>query len=78
MYVFYLDFLKTRILAIFSKELLYLFTVVLFYFKNEVDVFDLKQTITECDSSQNIVDMLLQARYRLQNILVNLYEEGSS
>lgn len=61
-----------------SKELLYLFTVVLFYFENEVDIIDLKQTIADCDSSENLVDMLLQAGYRLQNILVNLYEEGSS
>ena len=51
-----------------SKELLYLFTVVLFYFKNEVDIIDIKQTVVKTDRSEDLVNMLLQARYMLQNI----------
>lgn len=44
-------------------------------FEVGVDIIDLKQTIADCDSSENLVDMLLQAGYSLQNIKVskNIY-----
>lgn len=44
-------------------------------FEFGVDILDLKETVTECNRSESLVDMLLQAGYSLQNIKVskNIY-----